>query len=96
MKGLDPLEQFFAGYFHQDWDLDDSSWEDVVRRFKADVAGEAGIVAELIRKELLSLDRSDQELSELIWNNYGCYYRPQGGGTTMKEWLTQVQELLIR
>jgi hypothetical protein len=48
MKGLDPLEQFFAGYFHQDWDLDDSSWEKVVRRFKADVAGEAGVVAELI------------------------------------------------
>jgi hypothetical protein len=40
----EPLFEFFAGYFHQDWLLDDQSWEDVARRFVAELGENAAIL----------------------------------------------------
>lgn len=79
------LFEFFAGYFHQDWHLDDQGWEDVARRFIAE-SGEnaASLVAEQITR-LADQEESDAKLVEAV-ENFGCYYWP-GSVAEMRAWL---------
>ena len=79
------LFQFFAGYFHQDWHLDDKSWEDVARRFVAE-SGEsaASLVAEQITL-VTDQEESDAKLAEAV-ESFGCYYWP-GSVAEMRPWL---------
>lgn len=86
------LSQFFGCYFHQDWDLDDNSWESVVRRFVAESGkNTAHSIAEQIM-ELADSAKSDDQLAEAI-QGVGCYYRadsPSG----MRTWLKNISAAL--
>jgi hypothetical protein len=79
------LSEFLAGYFHQDWHLDDQSWEDVARRFVAESGENAGsLVAEQITL-LTDQEESDAKLAEAV-ESFGCYYWP-GSVAEMRTWL---------
>jgi hypothetical protein len=86
------LSQFFGCYFHQDWNLDDHSWEGVVRRFVAE-SGEsaASSVAEQITL-LAEQKESDAKLAEAI-ESFGCYYCP-GSVAGMRTWLRDLSAAL--
>lgn len=91
-KQDEQLFEFFAGYFHQDWHLDDQSWEDVARRFVAE-SGEntASLVAEQITL-LTNQAESDAKLAEAV-ESFGCYYWP-GSVAEMRTWLRDLSVAL--
>lgn len=86
------LFEFFAGYFHQDWFLDDQSWGDVVRRFVAESGTNAAIlVAEQITV-LTDQEKTDTKLAEKV-ASFGCYYWP-GSVAEMRTWLSDLSAAL--
>jgi hypothetical protein len=86
------LSQFFGCYFHEDWNLDDHSWEGVARRFLAESGQSAAhSVAEKITK-LANRVKSDGQLAEII-QGFGCYYCP-GSHSEMRAWLKDLSAAL--
>jgi hypothetical protein len=86
------LFHFFAGYFHQDWELDDPSWQDVVNRFVSDDGEEA---AEQVREavnRLLGEVESDVQLTKVL-ADLGCYYWA-GSPAEMRVWLENLNAAL--
>ena len=87
-----PLEQFFGGYFHQDWGSDASDWPGVVDLFKSEASqDDASEVRQELRR-LLDLDMTDMETEQILYGQLGCYYtpRPDLGGPSARMWLEQV------
>ena len=79
------LEQFFAGYFHQDSFDDDPTWEDVVQRFKDDATrDECVVLANRIKVELLSSELTEDELGQRLWK-LGAFFEPEADGLTQQE-----------
>ena len=86
------LEQFFGCYFHQEWRKDDSSWQAVVGRYRADATDEdAGRVAEEI--EQLVQRYPDDDLLAAKLDQLGCYYWP-GAKDLYRAWLSEVADTL--
>jgi hypothetical protein len=84
----DALHQFFGGYFHQDWQLDDATWQDVIGRFLSESApnGAAPVAAGIER--LLSDSVSDETLCREV-QELGCDYWPSSSAE-MRIWLCHV------
>lgn len=87
------LYQFFGGYFHQDWQLDDPTWQGVVHRFLSEsLTTDSALVAAGLER-LLSNSLSDESLCSVV-QELGCYYwagSPEG----MRAWLGQVVPVLL-
>lgn len=89
------MKQFFGAYFHQDWNLDASDPDDVIRLFIGDGHSTSELInlAEDIEKCAANQidDAADQEgiLKEL-----GCYYMPNADGIGTRAWLDHVVKLL--
>jgi hypothetical protein len=86
------LYQFFAAYFHQDWDLEADDWEGIVDGYAADHPA-----AELLRTLAQETDglrepRPEPDLEQLLVYTVGVYYEPKP--LTYKEWLGQIADRL--
>ncbi len=88
------LFAFFQGYFHEDWDVDDSNAEGVVVRFVQDNPGQevARVTSEL--DALLETEPSTAQLEALIFDQGGCYYDPSADGIALRDWLVSVRDTL--
>ena len=89
------LWQLFGGYFHQDWDSDDDTPDDVLRRYLQDEPGEALPSARRELDEVLRRWSTETELQE-IHHRLGSSLWPPGVGLTTREWLVHVGEFLAR
>ncbi len=82
----------YSAYFHQDWQLDDSSADDVVKRYMRSepIDAVAGLRDELM--DLLSRDHSEAELSA----DLGPFttYVPANDGLSVEQWIDRLIELL--
>jgi hypothetical protein len=83
------LYALVAGYFHQDWDLDDTTWDAVLSRYVGDVS-----LDELhsVRSELSSLlvsGTSEDDLRLLVLHEFGSQYDPFPE-LSMHKWLEAV------
>lgn len=85
------IRQFFAGNFHQDWDLEAESWQDVVDKYAANCSP-AGLYALGQDIDDLRRARLEDELKVLMPRQALSAYnpRPQAYG----EWLGQVADRL--
>lgn len=84
---MDPLEQFFGGYFHQDCFEDDPTWQNVVNRFCRDTTPEDhAAVARQIEAKLLGEGSTEEELSARL-SRLGSFYDPTAEGYTYRRWL---------
>jgi len=82
------LHQFFGGYFHQDWQLDDPTWQVVISRFlRESTPTDSALVAAGI--ERLISDSSPDETLCCVVQKLGCDYWP-GSFSEMRIWLKQV------
>lgn len=87
------LEQFFGAYFHQDWALDDSTWQGVASHYAKDSGALlTGLVAEKVER-LSCLVILDNELSEIL-QSFGCYYWP-GSPASYRSWLKELSAYLF-
>lgn len=83
------LYQLMAAYFHQDWPLDDLTWQGAVGRYARDTNREE---RDGLRGELAGLLRSDppeEELRRIVLSEMGGQYDP-APEQTMREWLTEI------
>lgn len=83
------LYALVAGYFHQDWDLDDTTWDAVLSRYVGDAS-----LDELhsVRNELSSLlasRNSEDDLRSLVLHEFGSQYDPSPE-LSMHKWLEAV------
>ena len=85
------LHQFLGGYFHQDWTLDHSTPDDVIRSFidNATATERSSVVAQL--HDLLSLP--DMALGPAVLD-LGGYYDPTVDGQTLRQWLQALAHTL--
>jgi hypothetical protein len=86
------LALLFAGYFHQDWDLQTPSWPEVVDRFSASESPQnvKDTAAEL--RHLLTTERDDRKLEDTV-RSLGCAYLPEDS-ISLRSWLWKVVERL--
>ena len=92
---MNEMKQFFGAYFHQDWNLDVSDPDDVIRLFIADghSANELINLAEDI--EIYAANKIENAAAEEgLLRELGCYYLPSADGILAKAWLKHVAELL--
>ncbi|MFN0019267.1 MAG: contact-dependent growth inhibition system immunity protein [Pirellulaceae bacterium] len=90
------LRQLFGGYMHQDWCNEGKDWPDLVRNFsRCESIADPSIVATEI-EQLLASAPNDAALHDHVYREMNCYYdpRPDLGGPTVREWLTQVAAFL--
>ena len=85
--------QFFGGHFHQDWVLDNSTWEDVLAMWMAETP--RGDALEMAREIdlLLAQVGNDELLAQMLDEDYGCYYWA-GSPFEMRKWLQDVSAAL--
>jgi hypothetical protein len=88
------LRQFFGAYFNQDWSLDASGPDDVIRQFIEDTgsASQAAGMAELIGRFIA--EASGTDLESRLFRDLGCFYMPSADGVEAADWLRHVSSLL--
>ncbi|BBZ34493.1 contact-dependent growth inhibition system immunity protein [Mycolicibacterium confluentis] len=87
------LEQFFGGYFHQDWPLEADDWQEVVDQYSASpdrTSQQLHALAAQVDELLRSFPAS--ELATAIMD-MGGFYDPRPD-MTYSEWLGHVAERL--
>jgi hypothetical protein len=94
-KKTNELKQFFGAYFHQDWNLDASDPDDVVRLFISDGYSMSELInlAEDIEKYAAN-KIDDAAAEEGLLRELGCYYIPNADGIGARAWLNHVAKLL--
>ncbi|HQS60042.1 MAG: hypothetical protein B7Y56_15945 [Gallionellales bacterium 35-53-114] len=83
------LFNFFGGYFHQDWNVDDPTWEAVIERYLSEEGHSKAELLSVKIGNILSLVTDDTLLFNIINSEFGCYYWP-GSIEAMRSWLQQV------
>jgi len=85
MKNKYELDQFFGGYFHQDWDIVADTWQGVVYSFFEDCESSQPMqkIAEGF-KCLLQKNYKENELEEILTKELSCDYLPLG---SIKKWI---------
>lgn len=88
------LDQFFGGYFHQDWDLENIDAEAVLNRFLLEAKPNSGeqVCQEL--EKLLAINFEEKELSNILVYDLGCCYNPEFQKMSNREWLSWLQSYL--
>jgi hypothetical protein len=85
------LHQFFAGYFHEDWALDDSEPRDVIARFASTTRNQPERLARLADSIDDYLSKTPREqLEQALLTELGCYYLPSSTGSSASSWLRDV------
>lgn len=88
------LYQFFAGYFHQDWDLDTETSAAVVALYMHDsTIDEIDCLKGAILR-LVDCDWDNAELEKRLLRDLGCFYVASGAGQSAREWLQGIVAIL--
>lgn len=85
------LHQFLAGWFHEDWAVDDDSWEHVVDAYVGE-SPRASVAATRAELEAL-LASSDAEVGAAL-DGIGCSVDPAAFQLSARGWLEQVRDRL--
>ena len=87
------LQQFFSGYFNQDWDIDGSnSWTDVIVEYVKEIPREK---VQLTRSDLRSW-LEDPESGRNLPAFFGCDYNPEPDGMDDRTWVGKIVEFIER
>ena len=84
------LHQLLGGYFHQDWVLDDATWEEAVDDFVAESPRSAALACIGQLDELLARGFTDSELEQIVQRLDGAV-DTSGLPMTAGQWLAAVR-----
>lgn len=88
------LKQLIGGYFHQDWDIEGGTDNEVVWAYKR------AITPEQLVKTINELDELIKDCSnpsndpDQLLNGLGCEYCYQSDGLTALKWIRRIRRLL--
>ncbi len=87
------LDRFIGNWFHQDWDLEARTWQELIEKFKLVSRKERVKQVHDDLRSFLQTTKSDDELCELVFEEFGCGYdpRPEQG---VREWLGDIATAL--
>ncbi|MGE8069287.1 contact-dependent growth inhibition system immunity protein [Pseudomonas sp. NPDC089569] len=88
------LFQFLAGYFHQDWNCDHETEDDVIRSFLADSSIETLSQVKSELQTVLLTIQSEDELQAFLFEEIGCSYYYPYAWSSGKAWLEHVFSML--
>lgn len=90
----DELDRLMGAYFHQDWTMENSSADEVVRLYISET-GEA-LQQRLSRQihNLLAQGLAEPEMQALLFDQFGCAYHYLNHWATSRAWLAHILELL--
>lgn len=88
------LFQFFAGYFHQDWELDDPDPQTVIDRFLQET--KLTLVEDTLVElsQLLAMNLAETELQQILLYDLSCNYDPSVDSYSHQVWLELLQNIL--
>jgi hypothetical protein len=85
------MRQFFAAYFHQDWDLDGDDWEGIVELVVNDRWSTTEVEQLAASIERLShQDHPVEAWESILFEDLGCYYDPSVDGLAIPDWLSRL------
>ena len=84
------LQQFFAGYFNQDWVDDHKSANDVINFFISESSKDTIAIVLLELEKLVSAKKTEQELQDFLLSDIGCYYYYSNEWNDGETWLNHV------
>lgn len=88
------LQQFFAGYFNQDWVDDYKTANDVIDVFISESSIETINIVLLELDKLISTEKTEQELQDYLLHDIGCYYYYPNEWSDGRTWLSHVASAL--
>ncbi|MNY31016.1 hypothetical protein D3C86_1651570 [compost metagenome] len=88
------LFQFLAGSFHQDWNCDHATEEDVIRSFVAESSIETLSRVKSELQAVLSTIQAEEELQDFLFEEIGCSYYYPCAWPSGKAWLEHVLGML--
>lgn len=84
---IDLIKDFLGSEFHQDWDLESSSPDDVVTAYIEKSSGEH---LRMLGNSLISYlkeIKNDDELDSRLFSELKCEFYPKGIGLSTRDWL---------
>lgn len=94
IKDLLTLKQFIGAYFHQDWDLEHSTADDVINFYKHDVDCKTLSFLRVDIESLCGLGLDDTELQDILFNEMGCSYNYPHEWESSKAWLAHILTII--
>lgn len=88
MAAYTELENFFSGYFHQDWMMEHDTTDAVVDYYRQSDA--AAVPATREQLERLLASAADESALAQEAQGLGCEYAPDADGLTWRQWLEGV------
>lgn len=91
------LENFLAGYFHEDWTLEAAEPDDIIENFVCESGsdGEFMRIADDIDAYLNGKAGANISEDDLV-REFGCYYAPSSDGLSSRDWLIHVRDRMRR
>jgi len=85
---------FFGGWFHQDWDLEAASPDEILENYltQADRAERAALSAAI--RNYVEMCPDDHLLRDRLFQDLQCYYDPSRDGVSPRAWLLSIVERL--
>lgn len=88
---IDPIRQFFACYFHQDWNLEYSNYVEAIDDFCLNAS-----VKDLCRISLFVQEFLDSGTADNFdIRQYGGYYIPEADGLSKEEFLLAIKNAIL-
>ena len=88
------LQQFFAGYFNQDWVDDHKKANDVIEFFISESSENTLLKVQVELDKLINSKKTEQELEAYLFGDIGCYYYYRNEWPDGKTWLRHVVSVL--
>ncbi|KPN89045.1 contact-dependent growth inhibition system immunity protein [Pseudomonas nunensis] len=88
------LFQFLAGYFHQDWNCDHDTEDDVIRLFIAEASPETVLRVKDELQFVLRTINGEEEIQAFLFEEIGCSYYYPHAWPSGKAWLEHVADML--
>lgn len=92
---LNSLDCFFGNYFHQDWDLLGSNYEEVIDKFLEDFHDDVdAIIAATEELNYLLNNFPDESEIKREVEKYGCEYCPYPTNMSYQSWIRSIYSVL--
>lgn len=85
---------FLSGCFHEDWEIEAETDEEVVSLFRQFGGPAASIEALADKLEAEASGRESETSDEWLLNDHGCYYKPSVDGLSGSNWLRRLAAFL--
>lgn len=88
---FEAVKEFFSAYFHEDWCSDAEDSTQVVAEYLRERPDRATLRS-IARGIQLLVERHtpDDEMENVLFREFGCYYLPSADGRSAREWLQEV------